>query len=199
MTVLSTSEMPGKMPEAAPRERLLQAAGELFYAHGIRAVSVDQLAAAAHTNKMTLYRHFPSKDALVAEYLRMLAEQADAQWAVSTRDHPGDALAQLRDWISHMASADCRGCALANAAIELPEKNHPARAVIEEHKTRQRERLVSLCRAADFVEADRLADELFLLLEGARVNVQSVGQGGPGARYAEMATALIKSHARKGA
>ena len=50
----------------APRARILTAAGELFYRHGIRAVGVEAIAQAARTNKMTLYRHFPSKDELVA-------------------------------------------------------------------------------------------------------------------------------------
>ena len=56
-----------------PRQRLVAAAAELFYRHGIRAVGVDAIAEAAGTNKMTLYRHFDSKDELVAEYLRELA------------------------------------------------------------------------------------------------------------------------------
>jgi len=85
-----------------------------------------------------------------------------------------------------MAQSGDRGCALANAAIELPEKDHPARAVIEEHKTHQREHLASLCRAAGFEKPERLADEIFLLLEGARVNLQSVGREGPGTRVGEM-------------
>jgi AcrR family transcriptional regulator len=60
-----------------PRERLITAAGELFYRQGIRAVGVDSIAEAAGTNKMTLYRHFTSKDELVAEYLRESAKAAD--------------------------------------------------------------------------------------------------------------------------
>ena len=57
-----------------PRERILAAAGDLFYRHGIRAVGVEAIAEAAGTNKMTLYRHFASKDELVAEYLRQSAQ-----------------------------------------------------------------------------------------------------------------------------
>src|SRR5947209_19191044 len=121
-----------------PRERILAAAGELFYRHGIRAVGVDSIAEAAGTNKMTLYRHFASKDELVAEYLRRSAQDAGACWARYERQHPGDALAQLRAWLKdmaeHVASTDERGCPLVNAAVELPEKDHPARRVIEEAK-----------------------------------------------------------------
>jgi AcrR family transcriptional regulator len=183
----------------APRERLLAAAGNLFYRQGIRAVGVDAIAEAAGTNKMTLYRHFPSKDELVAEYLRQTAKQADRCWDRYRQAHPGDALAQLRAWLAemaeHLADTDGRGCALANAAIELPERGHPARCVIEEFKIAQRARLIELCRAAGLSEPDMLADELHLLLEGARVTSQSVGADGLGARLMRMGEAMIAAHA----
>jgi len=184
-----------------PRERILRATRDLFYARGIRAVSVDEIAAAADTNKMTLYRHFESKDLLVAEYLKSLASEADALWDELARDHANDPLGQLHGFVERMGQmmAQCgdRGCALANAAIELPEKDHPARGIIEEHKTHQREHLASLCRAAGFEKPERLADEIFLLLEGARVNLQSVGRDGPGTRVGEMLCALLRSAPRK--
>ena len=181
-----------------PRARLLTAAGELFYHHGIRAVGVEAIAEAAGTNKMTLYRHFPSKDELVAEYLRQEAHKADAYWDQLEAAHPGDPLAQIRAWVKAMAAhvADCkeRGCALANAAVELPEKDHPARAVIEEFKRRQRNALIRLGRSAGLAEPDMLADELHLILEGARVTAQSVGADGLGARLVRMSEAVIASH-----
>ena len=80
----------------APRDRILAAAGALFYRHGIRAVGVEAIAEAARTNKMTLYRHFASKDELVAQYLRQSAQVADSCWARFAQAHPGDAPAQLR-------------------------------------------------------------------------------------------------------
>src|SRR5215471_11787423 len=138
----------GKDDRIPPRERILVAAGDLFYREGIRAVGVDAIAEAAGTNKMTLYRHFASKDELVAEYLRERARLADAAWDRLAAAHPGDALAQLRAWIAKMAerlaNADERGCALVNAAVELPEKSHPARRVIEEFKTAERSRLTQV-------------------------------------------------------
>src|ERR1700692_2210920 len=147
-----------------PRARILAAAGELFYRHGIRAVGVDAIAEAARTNKMTLYRHFASKDELVAEYLRQSAKLADSCWARFAQQHPGDPAAQLRAWLdemaAHVASNDERGCPLVNAALALPEKDHPARRVIEEHKIAQRARLVALCAAAGLSEPELLADEL---------------------------------------
>ena len=184
-----------------PRERILAAAGDLFYRHGIRAVGVEAIAEAAGTNKMTLYRHFQSKDELVAEYLRQSAKAADACWDQLEQLHPGDELAQLGTWFrevaEHVADSDQRGCALANAAIELPEKTHPARRVIEEYKSAVRSRLVRLAQTAGLREPEMLADELFLLLEGARVSAQSGGTDGLGGRLARMGENLMAAHARR--
>ncbi len=180
-----------------PRERILAVASDLFYRHGIRAVGVEAIADAAGTNKVTLYRHFASKDQLVAEYLRCLGAEANNCWAKLEAEFPGNARAQLGAWVRAMAehmSGDERGCALANAAVELPEKGHPARQVIEDFKRAQREKLVQLCQAAHLSDAELLADELFLLLEGARVTAQSMGSGSPGARLVHMADVMIASH-----
>jgi AcrR family transcriptional regulator len=197
------SAQPGESVEKdgmPPRDRILAAAGALFYRHGIRAVGVEAIAEAARTNKMTLYRHFDSKDELVAEYLRQSAQAADSCWARFAQAHPGDAAAQLRAWLeemaAHVASNDERGCPLVNAAVELPQKDHPARRVIEEHKVAQRARLVALCGAAGLDEPELLADELYLLLEGARVTAQSVDSAGLGARLKRMSEAVIAVHQR---
>jgi len=189
---------PDKGEKIPPRQRILAAAGELFYRHGIRAVGVESIAEAAGTNKMTLYRHFDSKDQLVAEYLRQEAGKADAYWTELARLHPGDPLAQIRAWLAgmaaHVADRNERGCALANAAVELPEKDHPARAVIEACKRRQRDELVRLCGSAGLSEPEMLADELLLLIEGARVTAQSMGADGLDARLGRMSEALIAAH-----
>jgi AcrR family transcriptional regulator len=184
--------------QGPPRDRILAAASDLFYRQGIRAVGVEAIAEAAGTNKMTLYRHFSSKDELVAEYLRCLAAEAAHSWIELETAHPADPRAQLRGWLqsmeAHVIDADQRGCALANAAIELPEKDHPARKVIEQFKTAQRDRLIALCGASGVSEPELLADELFLLLEGARVSAQSLGPTGPASRLVRMGEALIAAH-----
>jgi AcrR family transcriptional regulator len=194
---------PDRDERIPPRARLLAVAADLFYRHGIRAVGVEAIAEAAGTNKMTLYRHFASKDELVAEYLREAARLGDACWARFAQAHPGDALAQLDAWLtemaSHVANNDERGCPLANAAVELPDKDHPARRVIEESKRAHRARLVSLARTAGLTDPDLLADELHLLLEGARVTAQSVGTDGLGDRLVRMGEAMIAAHVPRGA
>jgi AcrR family transcriptional regulator len=185
-----------------PRERILAAARELFYRRGIHAVGVDAIAEAAGTNKMTLYRHFASKDVLIAACLRELQQDFDAAWDASAAAHVGDPKGQLLAWLRHVcdfkANEAERGCGLANAAVELPDPDHPARRVIREYKTELREWLIRLWRDARLADPERLADQVFLICEGARVTAQSVGTEGLSKRLTGMLEALVADHARRG-
>ena len=199
-TACQASEMKRPKQGPAPRERILAAARELFYRDGIRAVGVDAVAAAAGTNKMTLYRHFASKDALVAAYLRQLAAEGDSLWDEVRAEARGDPHAQLvvlLRRVSQFSDEAGRGCALANAAIELAGSNRAAHRIVEEHKREVRERLIGLCRDAGYAKPEKLADEIFLLIEGARVSLQSVGPSGPGARLFELAKKLLDDAPRR--
>ena len=202
MSTAKTALVIEKDDRIPPRERILAAAADLFYRHGIRAVGVEAIAEAAGTNKMTLYRHFESKDELVAEYLRRLATEAEAVWDRRAAEFAGDPRGQLRAWIremaAHIGASGDRGCALANAAVELPEHEHPARRVIQAFKQAQRARLIELCTAAGLTEPEMLADELFLLLEGARVSVQCMGRDGLSVRLERMGEAMIAAHQPRG-
>ncbi|MDO8878717.1 MAG: TetR/AcrR family transcriptional regulator [Pseudolabrys sp.] len=183
-----------------PRERIIKTARELFRRHGMRGIGVDAIAEQAGTNKMTLYRHFGSKDDLIVACLRDVAAENDQIWIDLETAYPGDPLAQLHAWLrvgAECAVGDSRGCDMANAAVELAEADHPARHVIEEFKTAHRNRLAKLCRDAGIVKADLLADSLWLLLEGARVSGQSVGATGPGAHLISIGEAMIAAFARR--
>src|SRR6266404_441875 len=129
-----------------------------------------------------------------------LTREFDAAWDAIAAAHVGDPEGQLMAWLRHVCdfkeNEAERGCALANAAIELPDKDHPARRVVREHKTALRERLIRLCRDARLADPERLADEVFLIWEGARVTAQSVGSQGLSSRLVEMLEALVADHAR---
>ena len=176
----------------------MAAARELFYLHGVRAVGVEAVAEAAGTNKMTLYRHFASKDELVAECLREFGQEVEAVWSGLDASHPNDPRAQLLAWLelvaTRMRDPQDRGCALINAAIELRDKDHPARQVVETFKASARARLERLCGEAGLSQPATLADELMLLVEGARVCAQSMGPKGPCDRLVSMGSALIAAH-----
>ena len=161
---------------------------------GIRSIGVDAIAEAAGTNKMTLYRHFGSKDDLIVACLQRVADEGLASWQALKDDFPGDPVAQLYAWAHRAAAcvlADGRGCDLVNAAVELTENNHPARRVIEACKNAHRNHLMEVCKATGIARAELLANTLWLLLEGARVSRQSVGAEGPSAEFVRMSEAMI--------
>jgi AcrR family transcriptional regulator len=181
-----------------PRERILAAARELFYRRGIHAVGVDAIAEEAGTNKMTLYRHFASKDELIAACLREIAREVDADWEAIAAAHQGDPKGQLLAWLQHisewLAREAGRGCALANAAVELPDNGHPARRVVREHKSAVRQRMADLCRDAGLNDPEGFAEEAFLLCEGARIASQSLGSDEPLRRLPVLLKDVVDEH-----
>jgi AcrR family transcriptional regulator len=187
-----------KRPSA--RDRVFRAAAELFYHKGIRAVGVETIAAEADTTKMSLYRSFPSKDELVAAWLHNHDANFWIAWDAMTQQYPKDPRKQLRTAFAllakHVADPNARGCPMANAAVELTEKDHPARQVIEAHKAKLRTRLAQMCAQMKANEPELLADELFLLMEGAQVSIQTLGIAGPATKVARAADVLIDAHLR---
>lgn len=190
-------EVPATYP---PRERILMATRALFYRHGIHAVGVEAIAAAAQTNKMTLYRHFGSKDALIAAYVTQLADEGDAKWQGFVSAHPGNPDGQIAAWLDYVEQvlnqSDARGCAIANAAVELPP-GHEARQIIEAYKLRKRDRLKTLFRNAGYADPEGLADEVFLMFEGAQISLQCAGKSGPSCRLAHVVRALLAEAPRR--
>ena len=181
------------------RDRIFHTACELFYRHGIRAVGVDMIANEAGTNKMSFYRSFPSKDELVAEYLRNQEQQGWTWWDEVVALHEGDPRAQVEALFDAHVKKTCknesRGCAIANAAIEIPEAEHPARAVVEHYKQEMRKRFRMLARDMKAREPDTLGDALMLLWEGSyltRLTFQC--QHGPAHNAAKAARALIEAY-----
>ena len=82
--------------------------------------------------------------------------------------------------------------------MELRESGHPARQIIDDYKTRKRERLVGLFRDADYADPELLADEVFLLFEGARISIQCCSNAsGPASRVVGMLRSLLSEHAPK--
>jgi len=186
-----------------PRQRILDAADDLFRRIGIRGVGVEAIAEAAGTNKMTLYRHFASKDELIAEWVRGIVEKKEAEWDVIAAEHPGDPEAQLVDW-SHrvakkFAEMEERGSALGNALAELPEPDHPARRVIDEHRVREHGRVLRVCREAGFPEPELAADQFYMLLEGAKACVSCLGLKRVGEHLVKSVDALIAARRRQSA
>jgi len=183
--------------EKRPRERILETARSLFYRDGIRAVGVEVIAAEAGTNKMTLYRNFGSKEELIAEYLRGEVQAVERHWDDLSARHPADPKALILAWLKDMGALmtrpESRGCPMVNAAVELPDPEHPGRKVIEQHKLAIRDRLAAACRKAGLAHPELLADQIHMLVEGAGVCLQSVGPDGPSHRLVKIVESLLES------
>ncbi len=188
---------PRKPVDARPsaRKRIFDTASDLFYRKGIRAVGVETIAAEADTTKMSLYRSFPSKDELVAAWLRDHDIKFWQTWDAMSRKRPDDPREQLMVAFTllakHVTDPKARGCPMANAAVELTEKDHPARKVIEAHKAKLHARLAGMGTQLRARNPGLLADQLFLLMEGAQVSTLILGVRGPARNVARAARALI--------
>jgi AcrR family transcriptional regulator len=154
---------------ADARQRVLDTAFRLFYAHGIRAVGVDRIIAEAGVAKATFYKHFPAKDSLVIAYL----DTVDGIWSRQLHDAaeaagpaPADQLVGMFDALSSACRREgYRGCAFINAAAEN-EAGTPVHDRTLAHKTAVREWVRGLAARAGAADPERLARSLTLLLDG---------------------------------
>jgi AcrR family transcriptional regulator len=184
------------------RQRILDAASEMFYRDGIRAIGIDAIIARSGVARMSLYRNFPSKDALVAAWLEDRNALFWRRWDRAEASRTGDPRGQLEailDMIAATAShPKWRGCPFLNTATEFPEPDHPARAVILPHKRAVRERLRARAAAARARDPDLLAQQLQLLIDGAYAIGQSLGPSGPAKTVASAGRALIAAQLAEG-
>jgi AcrR family transcriptional regulator len=181
------------------RDRIFETACDLFYKHGIRDVGVDTIAAQAGTNKMSFYRSFESKDLLVAEYLEQKSSEFWAWWDDVVGAHDGDARRQIEALFDAFVVNDCfesaRGCALANASMELAEEEHPGRQVAVKQKSEMRRRFRDLAAKAGAPKSDELGDALMLLMEGGYLTRRTFGnRNGPLQNAAPTARVLLDAY-----
>jgi AcrR family transcriptional regulator len=194
----SSQNVSGPVAPKRAAERIRESARDLFYRQGIRAVGVDEIVNHAGVTKPSLYRSFPSKDELAADYLRHMGEEGlarlDAVLSASANDPRGQFRLWLIDLKARATQRSYRGCGTTNAVVEYPDRKHPARKVAADVKGRLRKRLIALARAMGARKPDRLGDGLLLLLEGVYASGQLFGPGGPARVIVEAADALIDSY-----
>jgi AcrR family transcriptional regulator len=156
-------------------ERVLAVATEVFYQEGIRSTSMDSVVARSGVSKPTVYAQFGSKDELVAAVLRRRCQQrreALAQFVAGQAGPPAERLLAVFDWLAPThAKKGFRGCPFTNAAVELPEPDHPARAVISQYKRWLRGTFTELARQAGRADADELGLALLMLVDGANARM----------------------------
>ena len=161
---------------AEVRDRILRTASTLFYQRGVRAVGVDLVVEEAGVAKTSLYRHFHTKDDLIAAFLHGEDEDFWNQWNSVAERHKTDPAAELEahlDWIAErVARPNYRGCPQLNVAAEFPDADHPARKVAAAHKKELRKRLKGIAERLRAKRPDELAGQLSLLINGAFVSSQ---------------------------
>jgi len=188
------------MPEPTQpttRQRILDIAGDLFFRNGYRAVGVDTIVKEAGIAKMTLYRHFPSKDDLIVAYLERVNllfwdwfDKAIEAYEGSPREQLVAVFGALEKLVK---SPQCYGCAFLVAASEFPELDSPGHQVALNHKQAVRDRLRDLAAQAGARTPGVLADQLLLLMDGSFSAVRVFGPSNPGVNVADAAKALIEA------
>lgn len=183
------------------REKILETASRLFYRQGVRAVGVDLVVKEAGVAKTSLYRHFGTKDDLIAAFLDREDRDFWGQWDSVTAAHAGNPRAELEahlDWIGARAGKPgYRGCPQINVAAEFPEEDHPARRVAATHKRELRRRLTAIAERFAVTRPADLGGQLAVLINGAFVSSQIFEPGEAAPLLRRAADGLIAS-AQKG-
>lgn len=183
---------------SAARERILETAERLFYRDGFHAVGVDTVVAEAGVAKMSLYRHFPSKDHLIAAYLERSNEKF-WEWldgAIVGIEDPELRLIGMFQAIEKLVGdPQCLGCTFQGTAAEFPDRDHLGHQVALAHKKEVRKRFADLARAKGLDSPNQLADELLLLMDGAWVAARMFGPTNSArGNLTRAARSLIEAH-----
>lgn len=187
---MTTIQADGRTGQPGARERILQTAHDLFYREGIRATGVDRIIREARVTKVTFYRHFPSKNDLIAAYL----DDRHARWmnwfstaiagAPRSADFPlAPVVAALKAWFD---MPDYRGCAFVNGVVELDGVGAWVAEVSLRHKQDMTGTIAALLPPGE--DSDRLAQAAAMAVDGAIVRVQMEKQ--PGVALAVLETLL---------
>lgn len=162
------------------RERILTTAHDLFYQDGIRATGIDRIIAESGVTKVTLYRHFPSKNELIKAYLEYRHEQLMAHLSAALQQHKdaGDSarvaiMSVLRAWFE---SEGFRGCAFINAVVELQGVLPEVAEISKRHKQEVERLIAGLLPKSKARDANALS--IAVAMDGAIIRAQMEGEAG---------------------
>jgi AcrR family transcriptional regulator len=173
-----TTTLGTRLPDSAsPRERILEAAYELFSRHGLQAVGINSVVERSGVAKRTLYRNFASKDDLVVEFLRMREERWTKGWlqrAVEARaTEPDERLLAVFD-VFHgwFQQDDLEGCSFINVLLEVDDRSSAVRQAAVDHLANIRSYLETLASEAGVRQPDAFARRWHILMKGSIVAAQ---------------------------
>jgi AcrR family transcriptional regulator len=190
------------VPDASARDRLLAAAYDLFSRQGIRAVGIDAIIERSGVAKMTLYRHFKSKEDLVLAFL----EQREALWSgawlraeVERRARaPRDRLRAIFDVFGDWFKLDSfEGCSFVNVLLENPDRESAVHRATVRHLERIREFVAELAAAAGITDPQAFARKWHILMKGSIV-AAAEGDADAAARAREIGELVLAAAAGPG-
>jgi AcrR family transcriptional regulator len=173
------------------RQRILDAAAELFYRDGINATGVERLAAESSVSKRTLYQHFPSKTAVVEEYLRSIEQRvADSALPEADGQTPRERMLAVFQ-APTTRGGPLRGCPFHNAAVEAAGAMPGVQEIVRAYKRGFIAVMTELAKQAGAADPQLLGSELGVLYEGAAALATSLDDGSPWAQARIAAETLI--------
>lgn len=188
---MSTRTAPG------PRERLLEAAQELTYRHGV-GVGVDTLLKNANVARRSLYEHFGGKDGLISEVLRRSAAEDEAGYEQTMRaagDDPHERLLAVFDKLATViAQPDFRGCRYLAADLALADPNHPGHTITRHYRERVSQLLAGELVRLGHPQPAHAADQLLLLIDGVMAAGATRPDTNPAASARELAEQILAQH-----
>jgi AcrR family transcriptional regulator len=177
------------------RQRILDTAADLFFREGYRAVGIDTIIERSGVAKMTLYRHFSSKNDLINAFIEQTIEQFWTWFEQAINEHPDSPRAQLIAIFETLASivADpvFYGCSCLQAVVEFPQPEHPANQVALQFKQAVRTRFRDLAVQAGAQQPEMLADQLLLLMNGTLMQGRMRGSFASAHSVVPAVTALV--------
>jgi len=156
------------------RDRILDAAYDLFSRSGVRAVGVDTITAEADVAKMTLYRNFASKNALALAFLELREERWTLGWVQAeverrASDPAARLLAIFEIFSEWFARDDFEGCAFITSLLEFDDREDPVRQACVMHLANIRRFVSELASAAGVEDPHRFAGQWHILMKGSIV------------------------------
>jgi len=182
------------------KEKILKTATDLFQTRGINSTGVDTIVAVAGTTKMTLYKHFQTKEGLILAVLKQ--SQLDFQnWLDEKLNlnskNPDDKIKQLFDFIEEwITSPDFLGFGFLKASAEFPNEENPIHQLSSKQSREFRQYISQLAKEANIKDANGLALQLSLLFEGA-VQAEQMKRGSGAIKQAKKAAKLLIDNALK--
>ena len=165
---------------ASKRDILVRKTMEVLYRDGFRATGMDKLVRETGVSKMTIYKHFRTKEDLILAALRLRDEEFRNNFFRSVEKNaktPKERLLAIfrtvENWIN---GSDFQSCMFIKAASEFQNPRHPIHMASAEHKQALLDYFTDLARQAGAKEPRRLARQLLMLMEGETVTAFMLGK-----------------------